>query len=168
MKTAFNRLASSAAFIGAVASPAAVLPFFLVWLAWERTRNRRTGCGPWPWRVWWSCWASLPGRCATTLFGKFVPVRSNFGLEFWLGNNPAALEVNAFQLHPLVNRAEAEEYRRIGEIAYMRAKQHAAFAFCGAHPGTTGYFTLCRTGARYGYRNKFFPAAVSIEGELVS
>lgn len=126
----------------------AVLPFFLVWLAWE---ERKEG-------VAWQ----RPAAAATLVFalglapwmvrnydalGKFVPVRSNFGLEFWLGNNPQALDVNAFELHPFVNRAEAEDYRHMGEVAYMRAKQHAALAFIHANPGTTAYFVLRRIGS---------------------
>ena len=127
-----------------------VLPFFLAWLAWEAHKERMP---------WLRCAAIaglvfVLGMAPWTIrnyrvFGKFVPVRSNFGLELWLGNNPAALEVNAFQLHPLVNRAEADNYQRMGEIAYMRAKQHAALAFMHARPATTCYFILRRIGANW-------------------
>jgi len=125
----------------------AVLPFFLIWLAWEA----RKGQVPCLWRVAVASLVFVLGLTPWTVrnyraLGKFVPVRSNFGIEFWLGNNSAALEVNAFQLHPFVNRAEAEDYRRMGEVAYMRAKQHAALAFMRAHPRTTCYFILRRIG----------------------
>jgi hypothetical protein len=125
----------------------AVLPFFLVWLAWEARKEGiawlrpaavaslvfAVGLAPWMIRNY-------------SAFGKFVPVRSNFGLEFWLGNNPEALEVNAFQLHPFVNRSEAEQYRSLGELAYMQAKQHEALAFMRANPGTACYFIARRIG----------------------
>jgi len=122
-----------------------VLPFFLLWLAWEAYNQRQ----PWLRPVAVALLVFVLGLAPWTIrnhrvFGKFVPVRSNFGLEFWLGNNPQALDVNAFQLHPFVNRSEADDYRRIGEPAYMRAKQRAALAFMRAHPSTTVHFIFGR------------------------
>jgi len=124
-----------------------VLPFFLAWLAWQERKERR----PWLRPVAVASLVFVVGMAPWTMrndeaLGKFVPVRSNFGLEFWLGNNPQALEVNAFQLHPFVNRAEAEDYRSMGEVDYMRAKQHAALAFIHSHPGAASYFILRRVG----------------------
>jgi 4-amino-4-deoxy-L-arabinose transferase-like glycosyltransferase len=125
----------------------ALLPFFLAWLAWEARKKRI----PWLQPVAVATLAFVLVMTPWTVrnyraLGKFVPVRSNFGLEFWLGNNPQALEVNAFELHPFVNRPQAEEYRSMGEVAYMRAKQHAALAFIRANPGTSTYFILRRIG----------------------
>ncbi|HEX4001804.1 MAG TPA: glycosyltransferase family 39 protein [Candidatus Acidoferrales bacterium] len=125
----------------------AVLPLFLAWLAWEARKERLA----WPQPVAIASLVFVLGMMPWTVrnyraLGKLVPVRSNFGLEFWLGNNPHALEVNAFQLHPLVDRSEAEDYRSMGEIGYMHAKQSAALAFIRANPGTTAYFVLRRIG----------------------
>jgi len=60
--------------------------------------------------------------------GGFVPVRSNFGLEFSLSNRPGArplMEDNVSrgeftQYHPSLNEAEARKLRGKGEIAYNR------------------------------------------------
>ena len=40
--------------------------------------------------------------------------------------------------------AEAEKYKRMGEIAYMAEKQHEAFAFMRTHPGDTLNFMFRR------------------------
>ena len=125
----------------------AVLPFFLAWLAWEARKERISWLQP----VAVATLVFALGMAPWTVrnyraLGKFVPVRSNFGIEFWLGNNPRALDVNAFELHPFVNRSEAEQYRSMGEVAYMQAKQRAALAFMRANPGTTAYFILRRIG----------------------
>ena len=124
-----------------------VLPFFLAWLGWEARKDRR----PWLQPIAVASVVFVLGMTPWTVrnyyaMGKFLPVRSNFGLELWLGNNPQATEVNAFQLHPMANHAEAEEYRSLGEIAYMRAKQGEALEFIHANPGTTAYFIMRRIG----------------------
>jgi 4-amino-4-deoxy-L-arabinose transferase-like glycosyltransferase len=69
--------------------------------------------------------------------GKWLPLRSNFGVELWLGNNPAGSDVNSFALHPFQNPLEASRFKSLGEIGYMREKQYEAIAFMRANPGTT-------------------------------
>jgi 4-amino-4-deoxy-L-arabinose transferase-like glycosyltransferase len=70
------------------------------------------------------------------VFGK-----SNFGLEFWLGNNPTVKDVFSPDLHPMWNY---DEYRQLvleGEPRYNRAKAEQARAFIKAHP--TRFLVLC-------------------------
>jgi hypothetical protein len=64
-------------------------------------------------------------------------LRSNFGLELWLGNNPDVTDTSAEWQHPNTNFAEGQKYKRMGEIAYMAAKEQEAFAFMRTHPGIT-------------------------------
>jgi hypothetical protein len=89
------------------------------------------------------------------LFGGFVPVRSNFGLELWLGNNPRANgrtfptawddpnSVN-HQLHPFANREERARLASMGEVAYSKTKQRQALDWIAGHPGTFAGLTLER------------------------
>jgi 4-amino-4-deoxy-L-arabinose transferase-like glycosyltransferase len=116
-----------------------VLPFFFVWLLWQRRR--------------FSFSLTLPSAALLvcilllvpwtirnhSVFGKWIPLRSNFGLELWLGNNPAAGDTNSFVLHPLWNASEAAEFERAGEINYLAAKQHDALIYMRAHPAQTAY-----------------------------
>src|SRR5262249_26445867 len=78
--------------------------------------------------------------------GGFVAVRSNFGLELWVGNNPEATgqtfgthadDPNGilWHLHPYSNQQEKARLKAIGELPYMREKLHLALAWIGEHPG---------------------------------
>lgn len=68
----------------------------------------------------------------------FMFIKSNFGLELWLGNNASVPgnDVYAHQLNPMVNHQQLFQLAFAGEPAYMRAKQRAAVAFIRANPGT--------------------------------
>jgi hypothetical protein len=61
------------------------------------------------------------------VFHAFVPLRSVFGLQFYVGNNDQAKEVWLGEQHPIHDSAERAEYIRLGEIAYMNEKQRQAF-----------------------------------------
>jgi len=78
------------------------------------------------------------------VFHKFIPLRSNFGLEFWLGNNPQSLGDDAPGQHPDDNLQEAQLYRSMGEPAYMASKQREALQFVRAHPADAAQLTFHR------------------------
>ena len=70
-------------------------------------------------------------------FHAFVPLRSNFGLELCLGNNPRA-DGTTFATnktdHPHVNPDELQLYKEMGEIRYMKLKQDEAMRWITANP----------------------------------
>jgi hypothetical protein len=68
------------------------------------------------------------------VFHAFVPLRSVFGLQFYVGNNDQAKEVWLGEQHPIHDSAERAEYIRLGEIAYMNEKQRQAFEYVKNHP----------------------------------
>jgi hypothetical protein len=88
-------------------------------------------------------------------FGGFVPMRSNFGLELWLGNNPEA-NGRSFptawddpdslnhHLHPFANGEERAKVAALGELAYSKAKQRQALDWIAAHPSRFAALTLER------------------------
>jgi hypothetical protein len=78
------------------------------------------------------------------VFDKFIPLRSNFGLELWLGNNPAVPDSWSWWLHPNDNLEEAGKYARMTEIPYMEEKESEAWAFIRSHPADTARFMLHR------------------------
>ncbi len=75
---------------------------------------------------------------------SFVPLRSNFGLELWLGNNPASPDGWSPTQHPDGDLAEGTEYAKITEIPYMKEKQQQAWDFVRLHPGAFVLFTFRR------------------------
>ena len=78
------------------------------------------------------------------VFGKFIVLRSNFGLELWLGNNPGVPDTWSPWLHPNDSTEEAQKYERMGEIAFMEQKEREAFAFMRTHPADTAHFMFRR------------------------
>jgi len=77
------------------------------------------------------------------LFHKFIPVRSGFGLELYIGNNGYSERWVNSSLHPNHNDAELNEYERVGEIAYMNHKMQQAKQYIRSHPAWFVWMT-CR------------------------
>jgi 4-amino-4-deoxy-L-arabinose transferase-like glycosyltransferase len=66
-------------------------------------------------------------------FHQFIPVRSGFGLELYLGNSGDSSHWADRTVHPNHSDAELEEYARVGEVAYMAHKKRQALDFIGSH-----------------------------------
>ena len=112
-----------------------LLPFLLAWLVIPR---------------WKSGWHSLALSARAVLIfvlallpwtirnyyavDGWVFVKSNFGLELWLGNNPAVKEIYTPKLHPASDRGQLIALILNGEPNYNREKQQEAMAFIKAHP----------------------------------
>lgn len=115
-------------------------PFLLAWLAYSRwSKKALPSLKPLLRVALLFVLAILPwtARNYFVLDGVMF-IKSNFGLELWLGNN-ASVPVNdvyAHQLNPMVNHQQLFQLAFAGEPAYMRAKQRAAVAFIRANPGT--------------------------------
>ena len=65
---------------------------------------------------------------------RWVPIRTNFALELWVGNHEGADGFFRVMLHPLGNPAKMLQYRQRGEAGYMAWKQHQAMMFIEQHP----------------------------------
>lgn len=68
------------------------------------------------------------------VFHRFIPVRGNFGAELRMGNAEDAVGLWRSWMHPSTNVLEARKYEQMGEIAYVRMKQHEALDFIRRHP----------------------------------
>jgi Dolichyl-phosphate-mannose-protein mannosyltransferase len=64
----------------------------------------------------------------------FVPLRSVFGLQLWLGNNDRGAAQWPGRLHPIDNSTERARYESQGEIVYMRQKMEEGLDFMRSHP----------------------------------
>jgi 4-amino-4-deoxy-L-arabinose transferase-like glycosyltransferase len=133
--------------VGAMVNPGVVsiLPPLALWAVWPLRRQFATagrlvvvsslifaaGIMPWTIRNY-------------VVFHKFIPFRSNFALELWLGNNPGVPDSWSPWLHPDDDLSEANRYARMTEIPYMEEKQQEAWRFIRTHPVDTLNFTLHR------------------------
>jgi hypothetical protein len=77
-------------------------------------------------------------------FHHFIPVRSGYGLELYIGNNGYSTRWVNSALHPNHNDAELSEYEQAGEVAYMEHKRQQAVAYISAHPGWYAWMTARR------------------------
>jgi hypothetical protein len=121
------------------------LPFLVGWVVLELWRKRE----PW-FRGLATCGlivvvGVIPWTVRNALaFHKFIPLRGNFGLEFWLGNNPGTVDNDNGNEHPNDNLAEAQLYRSMGEPAYMALKTHEALDFIRTDPADAARLTFHR------------------------
>ena len=132
---------------GAMVNPSvlSVLPFLALWAIWPLREHFTqaiklalmasvifmAGIAPWSIRNY-------------VVFHKFIPFRSNFGLELWLSNNPGVPDTWAGFMHPTEDPQEAAKYVRMTEIPYMEEKQSEALAFMRTHPRDTMRFFFRR------------------------
>ena len=111
------------------------LPILLGWAAYRRMRDVKLSaarplvalgiailcCVPWTVRNY-------------IAFHKFVPLRSNFPLELWLGNNDNFDENSQIVPPADPTREEIRKYIRMGETAFMAEKWRSATTFVRTHP----------------------------------
>jgi hypothetical protein len=73
-----------------------------------------------------------------------VPIKDNFGLELWLGNNPDVKRSTTLDHHPVGNHPEMQKLLLLGEGRYMQVKQREAVEFIETHPRFFLKFVLDR------------------------
>ena len=123
--------------IGALANPSmlAFLPFCGLWIWRQRFKNGSP---------------SLPGVVVSSavfflvlspwlirnyeIFGRFVFLRDDFGLQFRLGNSKGAEGMLMAYLQPNLNELEFEKFQHMGELAYSEDCKRLAFEWVRANP----------------------------------
>lgn len=133
--------------IGALANPTmlAFLPFCGLWIWRQRYRNGLPSLGgvvisslvffaaisPWVIRNY-------------EVFGRFVFLRDDFGLQFRLGNWKGADGMLMAYLQPNLNRGELEKFQSMGEVAYAESCKREAFGWVSENPGRFAVISLKR------------------------
>ncbi len=123
----------------------AVLPFLGIYTLYRRYRLAR------PWKAQMFA-VALAGVVTLSpwivrnymLFHKFIPVRSGYGLELYIGNNGYSQHWVNRSLHPNHSDAELSEYERVGEIAYMDHKLQQGKDYIRSHPAWFAWMTFRR------------------------
>jgi hypothetical protein len=86
------------------------------------------------------------------VLGGWVALRSNFGMQLWIGNHPGSngksfdipsdiRECFIYQNNPYLSRTELLNLKEVGELEYMRGKQRLGMEWIRAHPGE--FLALC-------------------------
>jgi 4-amino-4-deoxy-L-arabinose transferase-like glycosyltransferase len=112
-----------------------LLPFAFLWLLWHHgTNHSLTLLQPVAMLVLFVL-CLLPWTIRNyTAMGRLVPIKDNFGLEFWLGNNSSVKRDWSPDHHPVGDPHEMQQLLQMGEADYMRMKQRQAIEFVRAHP----------------------------------
>jgi len=130
--------------VGAMVNPSilSVLPFLALWAIWP-LRDRLTHAAklaaasgaifaiclvPWTIRNY-------------VVFHHFIPLRSNFALEWWLDNHTQYPDRS---VHPIDYQPELDKYVQMTEVPYMEEKKREAMAFVRAYPVDAANFILHR------------------------
>jgi 4-amino-4-deoxy-L-arabinose transferase-like glycosyltransferase len=122
----------------------AVVPLLALWTIYRRYRSRQSWTGP--------LLAGALGALAILSpwlvrnyeeFHRFIPVRSGYGLELYIGNNGYSTRWVNSSLHPNHSDAELGEYERDGEMAYMDHKLQQGKSYIRSHPAWFVWMT-CR------------------------
>lgn len=140
------------AVLALTATPAVpvVVLWFLTPLAAPLWRGRRREI-----LGFWLCFAALLSPWVIRnykVFGEFIPLRVNFGLELAVSNNGCAnvslvenLISRCFESeHPNASLAEAKRVAALGEPAYHLEKRRQAFAWIAANPAGFASLTARR------------------------
>jgi hypothetical protein len=78
------------------------------------------------------------------VFGHFVFLRDDFGLQFRLGNWKGADGMLMAYLQPNLNNLEFEKFQRMGELAYAADCKRLAFEWVRENPGQFVIISLKR------------------------
>jgi hypothetical protein len=118
---------------------ALLFPVLLAWAAY-RTHNRKGEQGA-AWLIRLMLAAALVLFCCLpwtvrnyTQFHKFIPLRSNFAFELYIGNNENYDDQHRFRPGVITQDREILRYLHMGETAFMEEEQRKAVAFIVAHP----------------------------------
>jgi hypothetical protein len=126
--------------IAILINPALSLVLFaiLFWSAW------RVRFFPWlgiaAFLVVFSPW---PIRNAFVMH-SFIPLRTSFGYELWMGNHPGADGNLPKDLGPRDNLSERRLFLEDGEIRYVQLKRSLAWSYISAHPMESAQLTRKR------------------------
>ena len=123
-----------------------LLPFLLAWAAYRARRESKFAsakqalaatsiailcCVPWTVRNY-------------VVFHRLIPLRSNFSLELYIGNNENYATRQFVYPPKITKERELLRYLRIGETAFMDEEESKALAFMRAYPGIVVELTAKR------------------------
>lgn len=119
-----------------------LLPVFVLWAAYRAVaheeNSKRHTLG----------WLMRPALCTALAFAccvpwtirnyiqfhKWIPLRSNFAFELYVGNNENYDEKYRYRPGPITQDREILRYLRVGETTFMEEEKNKALAFIWSHP----------------------------------
>ncbi|HLK32769.1 MAG TPA: glycosyltransferase family 39 protein [Terriglobales bacterium] len=125
-----------------------LLPFSLAWLGWKLRGRSQALLAGMLLTAAIACLLVAPWLVRNyRVFGQFVFIRDNFGLELHMANNPQSAGRWTRSEHPGNDPDAMRKFAEMGELPYMKAEQRAAFDFIRTHPGE--FLAFCAQRALY-------------------
>lgn len=119
-----------------------LLPFLGMWLWFQRHKNSLPSAALLARAALFFVLAVLPWTIRNYFeLGGLTFIKSNFGVELWLGNNPDVKYVYTSQHHPMEDYREYKLLVLTNETVYSHLKQRDAIAFIRNNPKT--FMILC-------------------------
>lgn len=116
-----------------------LLPFLLGWAAYRGGKRSGHTAKAWVWRP--ALAAGLTILCCVpwtirncSVFHRFVPLRSNFGFELYIGNNENYDEKNRRFPGAITKERETVRYLHMGEMPFLDEEGRKAKNFIVTHP----------------------------------
>lgn len=119
------------------------MPFSLAWIWWRHRSLGLVKAGILS-VLALTALGCLPWIARNYITMHYLGLRSNFGEELYLGNQPGADGLIMGWKHPIWSTKERNEYQRMGEISYVAAKRRLAIEFIQDQPGKFAAITLKR------------------------
>ena len=112
----------------------AVFPFLLLWIYFRVNASSAWRLGHIAMVVCLAILVCLPWTIRNAVqFHRFIPIRSDFPFELWMGNNPIYDE-HSRQLGRITRYEEVHRYSQLGETAFLDEKGRAAEEFIRERP----------------------------------
>jgi 4-amino-4-deoxy-L-arabinose transferase-like glycosyltransferase len=122
-----------------------VLPLAAAWALWRRRRDGFSWRAPAAVMLAVVLAALAPWEIRNyRTFHQWVPLRDNFWLEVWVGNNGDTELRWVGHDHPSGSAIELRQYDTLGETRYMAFKQKEALAYIEHHPQEYLWLTVRR------------------------
>jgi len=121
-----------------------VFPFMLLWIYLRMKSSRFERLGHLALVVCLAVLVCLPWTIRNAVqFHRFIPIRSDFPFELWMGNNPI-YDQHSRQLNRITRFEEVHRYSQLGETPFLEEKGRAATQFIRTHPALTAQLAAGR------------------------
>jgi Dolichyl-phosphate-mannose-protein mannosyltransferase len=112
----------------------AVFPLLLLWIYFRMSSSQLRRLGDIGLVVCLAILVCVPWTIRNAVqLHRFIPIRSDFPFELWMGNNPIYDE-HSRQLNRITRYEEVHWYSQLGETAFLEEKGRAAKEFIRTHP----------------------------------
>ncbi len=112
----------------------AVFPFLLLWIYLRTRAAKLAGLGDVLLVISLAILVCLPWSIRNTVqFHRFIPIRSDFPFELWMGNNPI-YDPHSHQVTRITRFEQVHLYVQLGETPFLEEKGRAAADFIRTHP----------------------------------